>query len=134
MRKAAKERGADLDRFPGVEPEEARAERVQSWEEVFSDWHSRRELTMAQLPALKSHRDKALHAAVMKATSCVSNSWLSQRLDMGDPHPPVSLRRRFMLTPEGRAQVEGCSQESRPDVFCSALRPARQHHHPWLAR
>ena len=43
MRKAARERGADLDRFAGMEPEESRAEPLRRGRKVFSNSHSRRE-------------------------------------------------------------------------------------------
>jgi len=106
MRKAARERGADLDRFAGTEPEESRAERAWAGEESLQRLARSARLTLEQLPALEAHRDKALLAAVMKATTSVSNSWLSERLNMGEPASASQFARRLTLTPEGPAQVE----------------------------
>jgi len=105
MRKAAAERGADLERFSGLEPAAVQAERAQAWEEQLQLLAGLTKIAIDALPALKSHPDKAMLAAAMKTSSSVSNRWLAERLGMGKPASASQFARRWMLDPPRRAAV-----------------------------
>lgn len=104
MRQEAAQRGADLDgiRFGGLEPAELRAERTTVWEERLQFFAKVAKIDLENLPAQKSHPDKALLAAALKQSTSVSNGWLSERLAMGPAASASQFARRFLLTPAGR--------------------------------
>ena len=52
---------------------------------------------LAELPAAKSAKEKVRLAAVMKAATSVSNGWLANRLQMGEPASVSQFVRRFRL-------------------------------------
>lgn len=106
MKKAAADLGADLERFAGLEPEEVRRERAEQWEERLQALARAAEIDLMNLPAQKSHPDKALLAAAMKAGSSVPNRWLAERLAMGPAASASQFARRWMLAVEGKRAVE----------------------------
>ena len=99
-------RGAELDRFAGLEPEAVRAERQAAWKEQLVAYAHSAGIDLASLPAAKSHPHKALLAAAMKQTASVSNQWLARQLAMGKPASASQFARRFRLTPAGAARLQ----------------------------
>ena len=106
MKKEAKERGAALDRFAGLEPAAASREREELWGERLEALAEAAGTDLQVLPPPKSHPSKALLAAAMKQSTSVSNAWLAERLEMGEPASASQFARRWMLTTEGRSAVE----------------------------
>ena len=51
----------------------------------------------AHLPARKGAPEKVRLAALMRATTCVSNGWLARKLQMGKPATVSQYLRRFGL-------------------------------------
>ncbi|MDP3072124.1 MAG: transposase [Opitutaceae bacterium] len=105
MRREAVKRGADFERFAGLEPEAVQAERDRGWETQLRALARRAKIDLAGLPAPKSHPHKAVLAAAMKQSTSVSNAWLAQRLAMGPPASASQFARRWMLREEGRTAV-----------------------------
>jgi putative transposase len=103
---AARQRSAGLERFAGLEPTAMHEVRVAHWEEQLQKWARVARIDLAQLSDLKSHPNKTLLAAAMKASTSVSNGWLAQRLDMGEPASASQFVRRRMLDPHGKREVE----------------------------
>jgi len=105
MRTEAGERGAALERerFGGLEPDEMKMERAALWEERLLSLATAAKIPLDKLPAQKSHPAKALLAAAMKQSSSVSNAWLTQRLNMGQPASASQFARRWQLTAAGRS-------------------------------
>jgi REP element-mobilizing transposase RayT len=106
MKKAAAESGANLDRFAGLEPNAARQARADQWEEQLETLARMAKINLEHLPPQKSHADKALLAAAMKASGSVSNCWLAQRMKMGEPASASQFARRWMLDPQRKAAVQ----------------------------
>jgi REP element-mobilizing transposase RayT len=106
MKQEAKKAGSDLDRFTGLEPDVLAAERRERWEEELRRLAIAAKVNLDALPAQKSHPDKSLLAAAMKARTSVANAWLAERLQMGKPASASQFARRWMLTPHGRRAVE----------------------------
>jgi len=108
MRETAGQKGADLDkeRFGGLEPEEARDERAQVWEERLQALAKAAKIDLTKLPAQKSHTDKSLLAAAMKLSTSVANGWLAERLKMGAPASASQFARRWQLTKSGAKQTQ----------------------------
>lgn len=106
MQQEAAQRGADLERFAGLEPAEVQAERLAVWDERLQALARKARIDLEKLPELKSHPDKALLAAALKQSTSVSNNWLSQRLNMGQPATASQFARRWLLTPAGRQATE----------------------------
>ena len=106
MKAAAAAQGADVERFAGLDPAEAQRERAELWEERLREIAAQARVNLQALPARKSCREKVLLAAVMKASSSVSNSWLAQRLAMGQPASASQFARRWMLDPKRRTLIE----------------------------
>ena len=102
------EKGAELDiaRYAGLEPDEVRRERHDSWSERLDHAARIAGIDLTKLPAKKSASEKVLLAAVMKQTTSVSNGWLAERLGLGKPASASQFVRRLMLEPEGRARVQ----------------------------
>src|SRR5690606_17295342 len=95
MKKAVAEEGANLDRYAGLEPEVIRQERVDQWEGQLQALARGADVNLNSLPLKKSHSDKAMLAAAMKASSSVSNRWLAERLQMGQPASASQFARRW---------------------------------------
>lgn len=104
MKRELAARGADLERFAGLEPEAAKAERVAGWEEKLITLARVAKVDLRQLPAQKSHPDKVRLAAALKRSTSVSNGWLAERLAMGKPASASQFVRRYLLTEEGRRE------------------------------
>lgn len=105
LRKQAAARGAELERFVGLAPEEAKAERHEAWEETLQRLARAAKIDLEKLPAKKSAEPKALLAAAMKRATSVSNAWLAERLAMGEPASASQFARRLMLTEDGPGKV-----------------------------
>jgi len=103
MKKEMVARGAELDRFAGLKPEEVQAERAESWEDRLQALAGAAKIDLTKLPAQKSHPDKVQLAAALKQSTSVSNGWLSARLAMGRPASASQFVRRLLLREEGRA-------------------------------
>jgi len=106
MQKQARERGADLERFAGMEPEQVREERSLIWEERLQQLARLAKIDLDELPSPKSHASKSLLASAMKQSSSVSNAWLAKRLDMGQPASASQFVRRWLLSELGKAETE----------------------------
>lgn len=104
MREEAAKRGADLKgkRFGGLESGELRTERIVAWEERLQALAKAAKIDLTALPKPKSDGNKALLAAAMKQSTSVSNGWLSERLDMGQPASASQFARRWLLNSSGR--------------------------------
>jgi putative transposase len=107
MRKEHAGRGAELERFAGLEPETVQAERRALWEERLLALARVARVDLAALPARKSHDAKVRLAAALKQSTSVSNAWLAERLGMGRPASASQFVRRYLLRPEGRAATAG---------------------------
>lgn len=106
MKQEARQRGADLDRFAGLESGAVRLEREELWEERLQAFARAARIRLDELPAPKSHPHKALLAAAMKAATSVANNWLAQRLCMGEPASASQFARRHALQPHGQAAIQ----------------------------
>ena len=62
-----------------------REEMALAWEKKLQDAARVAEIDLVALPVRRSAPEKVRLAAVMKATTSVSNGWLAQRLGMGQP-------------------------------------------------
>jgi REP element-mobilizing transposase RayT len=105
MKKAALEQGADLERFAGLEPEDARRERAALWEERLVELAHAAKIDIESLPPKKSDADKVRLAAAMKLGASVSNRWLAERLGMGKPASVSQFVRRWQLDPKRKAET-----------------------------
>ena len=105
MKKEMAARGAELDRFAGLNPEEVQAERAEVWEERLLALARAAKIDLAKLSAKKSHSDKVRLAAAMKQSTSVPNGWLAHRLGMGQPASASQFVRRLLLHKEGRAAI-----------------------------
>ena len=54
-------------------------------------------VSLAKLPKQRSAPDKVAIAALMKQATSVSNGWLAERLEMGQPASVSQYVRRFRL-------------------------------------
>jgi REP element-mobilizing transposase RayT len=95
-------RGAELERFAGLEPEVVKAERATLWEERLLALAAAAKVDLGRLPPLKSHPAKVRLAAALKQSTSVSNGWLAKRLQMGQPASASQFVRRWLLREEGR--------------------------------
>ena len=73
----------------------AREERAEQWEEHLQALARAAQIDLSALPPAKSDASESLLAAAMKASSSVSNGWLAQRLDMGEPASTSQFARRW---------------------------------------
>lgn len=94
-------RGAELERFAGLEPDEIQAERREAWEERLQALAASAAINLKALSPLKSHPDKVRLAAALKQSTSVSNGWLAERLGMGKPASASQFVRRYLLTGSG---------------------------------
>jgi putative transposase len=103
MKKEHLVRGAELERFAGLEPAAVQAERAALWEERLQALAKVAKLELTKLPAPKSHRDKVRLAAALKQSTSVPNGWLAQRLGMGQPASVSQFVRRHLQQEHNRA-------------------------------
>jgi len=106
MRREAAQRGADLERSAGLEPEEVARERDHAWGERLTAFAHAARIDLSGLPPRKSDPTKALLAAAMKQRTSVSNRWLGERLKMGPPASASQFARRYLRTEAGRKEIE----------------------------
>jgi len=97
--KRLKKKGADLDRSEllGVQSIELSDVRELHWESALSNWAKKARINLIDLSDKKSASGKVLLASLMKQTSSVSNSWLAERLSMGQPASVSQFVRRMEL-------------------------------------
>ena len=109
MRQEAAQLGARWKRarVAGVAPGSAKTERAAAWEKRLRLLARTAKIKLEKLPAKKSHPDKMLLAAALKQSTSVSNGWLSQRLQMGEPASASQFARRWLL---GRAGQKATAQ------------------------
>jgi putative transposase len=98
-------RGAEHERYAGLEPEAIQAEQREAWENRLLVLARLARIDLVCLSARKSHPNKVLLAAALKQSTSVSNSWLAERLGMGRPSSVPQFTCRLMRTPTGAAQV-----------------------------
>lgn len=110
LRKDLAELGSDLEknRLLGARP--GPEWREEQWEEKLLQAARVLKIKTDRLPARKSATEKVHLAALLKATTAVSNGWLATRLDMGQPASVSQFVRRFRLaqsdkTPAFRAAL-----------------------------
>lgn len=106
MQALARERGADLERFSGLEPELRREHRAAAWEEKLQALARASGTDLTKLSPAKSAPAKTLLAAALKASTSVSNAWLATRLGMGEPASASQFARSRMLDAKGRREVD----------------------------
>jgi hypothetical protein len=82
-----------------------RHERALRWEEDLQALATAANIDLAALHGAKSHPDKVLLAAALKASTSVSNRWLARRLAMGQPASVSQFVRRLHLQPTRSAAV-----------------------------
>lgn len=96
--------GPKDDRFEGLDSKDALVERKQAWEDKLQALATAAKIELDKLPRQKSHPDKVRLAAALKTSSSVSNGWLAQRLQMGQPASASQFVRRHLLdAKKGRA-------------------------------
>ena len=106
MKKEHLQRGAELERFAGLEPEAVQAERRALWEERLLALAQMAKVDIDGLPPQKSHPDKVRLAAALKLSTSVANAWLAERLGMGQPASASQFVRRYLLQAGNRAATE----------------------------
>lgn len=106
MKQAAVEKGADLERFSGLEPEAVRKARTELWEERLQALADRAKVDLERLSSRKSDPAKCLLASAMKLSTSVSNGWLAERLAMGPPASVSQFSRRWLLDPSRKSATE----------------------------
>jgi REP element-mobilizing transposase RayT len=91
--------GADVEHAarPGESEGDRRTIRDEVWSASLATAATAAGLALDQLGGRKSDPDKVLLAAVLKASTDVSNGWLSARLQMGAPASASQFVRRFHL-------------------------------------
>ncbi len=106
MKKEMLNRGADLERYAGLEPDEMQAERREVWEERLQALAEIADINLKALPSMKSHPDKVRLATALKHSTSASNGWLAERLAMGKPASASQFVRRYLLTKSGEAETK----------------------------
>jgi len=91
--------GATRGRFEllGADAEAHRAMKNELWEERLVAAAEAFGWSLEKLPTQKSAPQKVQLAALMRATTSVSNGWLAERLDMGEPASVSQYVRRFRM-------------------------------------
>jgi hypothetical protein len=97
---AAKGTGKERFELLGADRQAQREARAELWEERLRAVAALAGVALDGLPAAKSAPEKVRLAAVMKATTSVSNGWLATRLQMGQPGSVTQYVRRFRLRSE----------------------------------
>jgi hypothetical protein len=89
--------GAGQDRFEllGADRAAQREARSALWEEKLRAAAKALGVALNRLPAKKSAPEKVKLAALLKATTSVSNGWLAERLALGRPGSVTQWVRRF---------------------------------------
>lgn len=100
LRQELVQSGAVRERFEllGNDGTAQREVRAAVWEAKLGEARRALGLAGASLPAQKSAEAKVQLAALMKATTSVSNGWLAERLDMGPAASVSQYVRRFRLS------------------------------------
>jgi putative transposase len=100
LKEALIERGATRERFEllGADSAAHREMKAQLWEESLQFAAKALGVKLDTLSKVKSAPEKVRLAAVMKSTSSVSNGWLAERLEMGEPASVNQYVRRFRLS------------------------------------
>lgn len=106
MRKEMAMRGAELERYSGLEPGEVAQEREAQWEEKLQALAKAAKLDLKKLGPRKSAPGKVRLAAALKRSTSVSNGWLAARLAMGKPASVSQFTRRHLLTKDGLAEID----------------------------
>jgi hypothetical protein len=75
--------------------------RAEVWEETLRTAAEVLGIALKSLPEQKSAPEKVQLAAVVKAATSVSNGWLAERLQMGEPASVSQYVRRFHLAGGG---------------------------------
>jgi hypothetical protein len=81
----------------GSDREAQKEARAGVWEERLRATASALRVRLEALPEKRSAGEKVRLAAIMKATTSVSNGWLAERLTMGKPGSVTQYVRRFRL-------------------------------------
>lgn len=99
MKKELLESGATRGRFEllGADAEAHRTVQLEMWEERLQVSAKALGLSLDKLPGQKSAPQKVQLAALMRATTSVTNGWLAQRLQMGEPASVSQYVRRLRL-------------------------------------
>ncbi|MCC5021525.1 MAG: hypothetical protein J6386_01310 [Candidatus Synoicihabitans palmerolidicus] len=100
MKRLMPELRPDQSRFAGLEADEAKKERMEMWEEQLQLLAAAAKIDLTKLADQKSHPDKVRLAAALKTNNSVSNGWLAQRLQMGQPASASKFVRRHLLNPK----------------------------------
>lgn len=103
LRTQAEQKGWAMaqERFAGLEPEQAVAERERAWEERLQALAQEAGVDLSKLPPKKSAEAKVRLATALKMSTSVSNGWLASRLGMGEPASASQFVRRWLMQ-EGR--------------------------------
>ena len=105
MRKLMPELQPNQRRFAGLDADEAKKERMEMWEEQLQLLATVAKIDLTKLADQKSHPDKVRLAAALKSSNSVSNGWLAQRLQMGQPASASQFVRRHLLIPKNSRAV-----------------------------
>jgi REP element-mobilizing transposase RayT len=107
MKKELVEGGAARDRFAllGADPDAHREMREEIWAEKLETAAEALGVSLVRLPEQRSAPVKVQLAALLKAATSVSNSWLAARLNMGQPASVSQYVRRFRLAGETRKRA-----------------------------
>jgi REP element-mobilizing transposase RayT len=81
----------------GSDPQAHAQVRALVWEDSLQEFARRWRIDLAALPVAYSAPDKVRLAAALKRTTSVSNGWLAERLQMGQPASVSQFVRRFVL-------------------------------------
>jgi len=105
MKRLMPERKPDQSRFAGLEADAVSKERMERWEEQLQLLAAAAKIDLTKLADQKSHFDKVRLAAALKTSSSVSNGWLAQRLQMGQPASASQFVRRHLRVPKNSRAV-----------------------------
>ena len=83
------------------------AEREVAWERRLNVLARADGIDLGALPERNSAAPKALLAAAMKQSTSVSNGWLAEHLQMGQPASASQFVRRLLLNKREKREVEG---------------------------
>ncbi len=97
LRKDLRQRGAELDRASLGGPEARSELRVEEWEEGLGVAARALKIDLGKLGPRKSSPDKVMLAVLMRRVTTVTNGWLAERLQMGQPASVSQFTRRFEL-------------------------------------
>lgn len=97
LKRSLAQTGATQARFELLGAEGAAHREVQAllWEEKLQATAKELKISLEELPAQRSAADKVMLAAVLKAATSVTNRWLTDRLQMGEPASVSQYVRRL---------------------------------------